>query len=388
MSVGIYDADFFKYKQIVINLEAMKISAYYKRKGEIVNLCKTYNPSYFSKNYYIKDLLDGDYNSDIFREENNTQWCGRAFNQVKYKPLDLEIEKMRPDTRLYDKHIKQYGEEIPNIRLFHRMVNANHFRLSLDGETIWEDYRKQLPKRLKSIVFYIHDYNIADIDNGLDELINLQEYYQKKVNRPLSFNTKYPVKIKNHKDIYKIIRLPFKDTTFYIQGIPVGEDLVKLVGLNLGESVYNRIILEPTASYKNEKDFFDDDGPKKLYDIATFLKSNESKISLKYTPNFFSENKWERYIELLNLYIKGVSKFGIEYAKRAANIVTLASFAASSKKKRRSKYDTIPIEEIREIFYFIRDKDSELFRRFYELSRVKLDGKGGFEEWKGTQRKT
>lgn len=384
MSVGLYDADFFKYGKVVINLEIMKLSAYYKRRGEVVSLTNTYRPSYFSKNYYVKDIIDGDYDTEVFKDYNKTKWLGRAYNQTKYKPLPKAIEESRPDARIYEKYKKLYGESIPEIRAFHRMLNANHFRISLDGKTIWKDYRKQLPRKPRAVTFYLHDYNIGEIDGVYTELHKLVQYYSKKFKRKIFFSTKYPLLLKNHKDIFKVIKLPFSDTMFYLEGIPEGELLVKLLSLNLGDSTYKRIVIDPTAGYQSEEEFFADNAPRKIYDIVTFLKSNESKISLKYTPNFFTEKRWESYIELLNLYMRGVSRFGPEYARRAANIVTLATFSASNKDKRRSTHDTFSVEDIREIFCFIGERDWELFRRFYELSRVKLDGKGGFTEWKSS----
>lgn len=44
MSVGCYDADMQKYVHVPPNLELMKLSAYYKKKGEIVSLAPVFKP--------------------------------------------------------------------------------------------------------------------------------------------------------------------------------------------------------------------------------------------------------------------------------------------------------------------------------------------------------
>ena len=44
MSVGCYDADMQKYIHVPFNLELMKLSTYYKKKGEIVSLAPVFKP--------------------------------------------------------------------------------------------------------------------------------------------------------------------------------------------------------------------------------------------------------------------------------------------------------------------------------------------------------
>ena len=44
MSVGIMDADLAAYSLVPFNLEVMKLSAYYKKKGEIVILSPSFTP--------------------------------------------------------------------------------------------------------------------------------------------------------------------------------------------------------------------------------------------------------------------------------------------------------------------------------------------------------
>lgn len=44
MSIGIMDADMSEYILVPFNLEVMKLSAYYKRRGEVVILAPGFTP--------------------------------------------------------------------------------------------------------------------------------------------------------------------------------------------------------------------------------------------------------------------------------------------------------------------------------------------------------
>ena len=55
MSIGIMDADMATYTLVPFNLEAMKLSAYYKKRGEIVILSPSFTPEKNSKFFYPKD---------------------------------------------------------------------------------------------------------------------------------------------------------------------------------------------------------------------------------------------------------------------------------------------------------------------------------------------
>ena len=106
MSVGLYDADQATFTKVVFNLELMKLSAYYKRKGEIVILAPEFAPEKHSKFIYRKDYDDGIYPKNLVRP--NVEYGGLAFSNNIYLPLPLEIERMRPDTEIYRRTEQDY----------------------------------------------------------------------------------------------------------------------------------------------------------------------------------------------------------------------------------------------------------------------------------------
>ena len=102
MSIGIMDADMSTYTLVPFNLEVMKLSAYYKKKGEIVVLSPSFTPDRHQKFFFRKDYDDGEYPFALARTE-NVEYGGLAFSNNVYSPLPLEIEQMRPDTEIYRK---------------------------------------------------------------------------------------------------------------------------------------------------------------------------------------------------------------------------------------------------------------------------------------------
>ena len=55
MIIGLYDADMSKYIHVPFNLELMKLSSYFKKKNNIVNIVTSYEPDKFKNLYYRKD---------------------------------------------------------------------------------------------------------------------------------------------------------------------------------------------------------------------------------------------------------------------------------------------------------------------------------------------
>ena len=154
ISIGLYDIDMQKYHQVPLNLELAKISAYYKKKREIVVLSPYFMPERFSQFIVRKDYDDGDFD---FAKEKNIEIGGLALSNNKYKALPLDIEKQVPDIHIYENYRdifcinKKYSER------FNVMMNAIHLRLSLDGKTIWDDFYKQIDDSLKSLLTVKHN---------------------------------------------------------------------------------------------------------------------------------------------------------------------------------------------------------------------------------------
>ena len=141
MSYGLYDGDLQFYPQVpFFNLELMKLSTYYKRRREIVTLSLNFKP-----NMYSHFIIRQDYPFNCtYPTYPNVEYGGRAFSSMKYRPLPLEIETMRPDISLYDKVKVPHLNKTVVKSAVNTMRRAEHIRLSLDEKTIWPDWEKQL----------------------------------------------------------------------------------------------------------------------------------------------------------------------------------------------------------------------------------------------------
>ena len=144
MSIGLYDVDMSTYTLVPFNLELMKLSAYYKKKREVVILSPSFTPERHQKFFLRKDYDDGQFIPGLEKVQ-NLEYGGYAFTNGIYAPLPPEIEVMRADTSLYENMEKTIisAKGRDTRKIFRNMMEAEHCRISLDGKTIWEDYPKQ-----------------------------------------------------------------------------------------------------------------------------------------------------------------------------------------------------------------------------------------------------
>ena len=111
MSYGMFDCDLLTRNYPMLNLELMKLSSFYKKKGEIVAYSPVFKPERYNNFIIGKDRLGENFNFPIL-DYNNIQFIGRFFSPKKYTPLDLEIEEQKPDTSLYSRVLADHTQII------------------------------------------------------------------------------------------------------------------------------------------------------------------------------------------------------------------------------------------------------------------------------------
>lgn len=141
MSIGLHDVDSVLYHTVPFNLELMKYATYYKNKREIVALSPSFSPNKFTTFIVRKDYQDNNFPNSLNKYD-NIIYGGHAFSGDRYIPLDESIEKIVPDTSIYEKNRLIFGSTNRLVAAFDVMMRASHLRLSLDGKTIWPDYEK------------------------------------------------------------------------------------------------------------------------------------------------------------------------------------------------------------------------------------------------------
>lgn len=376
MSIGLHDLDMANYTYVPFNLELMKLSAYYKKNREIVILSPNLTPERHQKFFVRKDFDDGNFPLGLEKIP-NIEYGGYAFTDGIYVPMAPEIEIMHPDTSLYanmEKVITGSGRR-EHHKIFQNMTEAEHCRLSLDGKTIWEDYPKQFKFLKTARNLMIHDYDLAAIDGGLEEVKRLMARARTD-GWATRLGMKFPPVISNGQDLLDWIS--FKpNSTFYslrYDGVMDEDCFEEFVSVCRENSIYKQLDYYVTASSANEQEFID------KYIIPIYrqvVKSRSYRVffSLKYEENFFSDKRWERVLDLFNFYHNSLRYLNqaVYYSKIAKD--TLYDFAKAS-------YDKLPgwaktemdRQEMREIFMFVREKKPELFVDFYEFYANKMEG--------------
>lgn len=120
------------------------------------------------------------------------EWGGHAFSGDRYIPLDEKIETMKPDIYLYSNMKDRFTNQIQQYeQAFRTMENANHFRISLDGKTIWSDFTKQLAYDAPPTLF-VHDFDLNKIE-GAFELLDDMSSDIRVIKRRGAIANKFPI---------------------------------------------------------------------------------------------------------------------------------------------------------------------------------------------------
>ena len=377
MSIGIMDADMSSYILVPFNLEVMKLSAYYKKKGEIVTLSPSFTPEKNTKFFYRKDYNDGEFPLNLLTSK-NVEYGGLAFSNNVYNPLPLEIEKQRPDTEIYAKMesiIKGTTSGARN-KIFQNMMTAEHCRISLDGKTVWKDYPSQFKYLAGARNLMLHDYDLGAIEGGFE---TVQEILSKARTDgwATKVGMKFPVQVKDGKELLKWSSLNSNSTFYSLRYIGVMDDdtFNEWVSTCRQRAVYSQMEYHVTAPWYDPNDFIENLLPK-IFRQVIISRSYRVFFSLKYDEGFFPDPRWENVIRLFNYYHNSYSG---EPLSRYFNMIaddTMFDFASKSQTVPKSYYgEVFNKDQIREIFAFVREFNYPLFKDFYECTAEKLGGR-------------
>lgn len=377
MIIGLYDADISKYTHVPFNLELMKIASYYKKKMEIVTLSPSFSPEMYHKFFYRKDFYDNDFPKGLGQIK-NLEYGGHAFSGEQYFPLPEDIERQKADLNIYNKIEKDFSTNKGMATAFKTMQRAEHFRLSLDGKTIWKDFEKQLSINSTTQTLFIHDNDLNKIQDS-DYIISdlMQAMPARSHARNLAL--KFPIIINNSEDLFRWSKFNSSEKYFLMQynGLMNDETLKDFVAMQKGTSIARQLTYCVTAGCLTEEQFIKERIQKVFRQIA-FLRMERTKIYFTYENNFFKEKKWERLIDFFNSYLNSALILKKERFEKVIKYDSLYSFAYSLQENPRIKTRTFNKQEARELFQLARENNYELFKDFYECHTVSLKG-GNFE---------
>ena len=379
MSIGIMDADLSTYLLVPFNLEVMKLSAYYKKKGEIVVLSPSFTPDRNTKFIYRKDYNDGEFPAGLTRAP-NVEYGGLAFSNNIYKPLPTEIERVQPDTHIYEKAesiiMSAPGRGREKKKIFQNMMTAEHCRLSLDGRTIWDEHPRQFKFLAGARNLMLHDYDLGAID-GSFEVVSKILQRARTDGWATRIGMKFPVQVSDGQALNNWSSLN-SNSTFYslrFNGVMDDDSFNEWVGRCKERAVYSQMEYHITAPWYEPNDFIENLLPK-IFRQVIISRSYRVFFSLKYDEGFFPDRRWEDVIRLFNYYH---NSFSNEPQSRYYNMIaddTMFDFAKNCQVSPRAYYgEVLNINQIRELFAFVRESNYPLFKDFYECTAEKLGGK-------------
>lgn len=294
MSVGIMDADMSAYTLVPFNLEVMKLSAYYKKRGELVVLSPSFTPEKHQKFFYRKDYDDGEYPINLLRAQNVT-YGGLAFSNNTYQPLPMDIEIVKPDTSIYEKMESVImGTSSPQRKkIFSNMMEAEHCRLSLDGKTIWPDFHRQFKFLRSARNLMLHDYDLGKVENSFE---TVQEILQRARTDGWATRVgmKFPIQISDGQSLLNWASIK-SNSVFYslkYNGVIDDEPFLEWIGKCREKAVYSQMEYHVTAPWYDPNHFVEVLLPKILRQII-ISRSYRVFFSLKYDEGFFPDPMWE-----------------------------------------------------------------------------------------------
>lgn len=377
MSVGIMDADLAKYTLVPFNLEAMKLSAYYKKKGEIVILSPSFTPERHQKFFYRKDYDDGDFPINLLRAK-NMEYGGLAFSNNIYQPLPIEIERTPPDTSIYQKMEKVImGTDSPlKKKIFNNMMEAEHCRLSLDGKTVWPEYWRQFKNLPTCRNLMFHDYDLGAVEGSFEAV---QKILQKARTDgwATKVGMKFPVQISDGQALLNWSSINTNSTFYSLRydGVIEDEPFLEWIARCRQRAVFTQMEYHVTSARYDPNDFVETLLPKILRQII-ISRSYRIFFSLIYDEGFFPDRRWEAVLQLFNYYHNSLKGLPQSSYYNAITDDTLFDFAQASQKVPKDYYgEVLTQDQIRKIFMFVRQKHYPLFTDFYECSARSLGGK-------------
>lgn len=371
MSIGLYDIDFMTFIHVPFNLEIMKLASYFKSKKEVTILTSYLEPERYSQCYIRKDFNDGVFPKPEILSKVN--YGGYAFSNNKYVPLDLAIEKQYPDKSIYIKYKDLFCLNKTKELIFHELMNMEHIRISLDNKTIENKLESSIKLSNSTNILMFHDYNLNDIQDSELYVKDLFSHLNDTKITSQLLCTKFPIQVENISDLLKWSQFnPAALFGIQYNGLIPDDGFYELLSNPQKKSFCNRLIYDFTQNSVSENNVIQNILPK-IYKQALFAKSLGIKILLKYTDHFFINKKWEKVIDLMNLYFsqnvyRKVFKPGF---RDFSTTFTLYRYITS---QNFQKFNIMSIEELRELFNLVRVENYELFKMFYEVAQVEYIG--------------
>ena len=377
-TISVYDYDYFNYEHVIPNLECAKLITYFRKHRDVAILTPILNPSKYTKCYIRKEYDDGIYLHDFFLP--NCEYGGKAFNPELYVPLPPEIENTIPNMSIYEQYADRFGKTKTDMAQLKRLLNCAHIRLSTDSVNLnsIEQLKKNFNNKTSGII--LHDYDISKLDiyDTLTELQNQRYFKFRDEIKPIPIGNKYPIKLYNKNDFYKWIKLVAIPNAFFMEYCGLMEDRLLYNVCYDNKRIAKQLYYNITHGCKTEEEFIA--RLPQIYLQALFLKRQDIKMLLIYNEQFLKTKELQDLIDLFNYMIH--FKWQDNFKPQTQTLAELCKGFKKLQFKTWAFYTIkLDIQDIRNSFNFIRAKNYELFKMFYNIDAVHFEGGKFVDDW-------
>lgn len=291
MSIGLYDNDLMNHDFDFFNLELMKLSTWYKRKGEIVKLSPLFEPERFTSFFFQKDSDLNNLPIDFFQMQ-GINYGGHYFSEL-YQPLKHEL--IYPDKTIYEGKANYFKDK----QLFKSLMNGEHCRLSFNGQEVSKNYQSQIRDINNCYSLFIYDYDLVSLAGGYQELLNLQDIRKiKNESLKTHLGFKFPLQFNSITDLlnWRDIRFKANATVLNINFAMTAEEFLSFYSLTTKDKYKCRLI-----NYNPFHEKYTDKLWCKLYN-QLLVSSNKGLPIILNIDNLSEKNK--SIARLLNHYLK------------------------------------------------------------------------------------
>ncbi len=363
MSIGLLDGDIIKYGLLPFNLEVMKLSTYFKKRGELVVFSPNFEVERHTKFYYRQDWYDGEFPPQLTAP--NVEYGGLAFSNNCYIPMNEDAERCRADPMIYTKMESRLTTKKEKA-LFAAMALAQHLRLSLDGKEVWPQYTTQLsndggaPSRI-----FLHDYDLGSIKGAYDEVARLL------TNRKTKLCTKFPIQVNDEQSLLKWSILNADSALYSLQfnGILNDDFFYEWLPQVSKACVFRQMVYHITDESANSTQVIE--ALPRIYHQILISRSFGVNFSLDYDRGFFEDDRWEGVLKLLNSFLQNGSRMNRFVLYKWSSTDTMMDFASFD--RRKYPHSSMTNEEIHATMDFVKQSNEALYYEFCNTTSKKLE---------------
>lgn len=368
MIIGVHDYDFFHYWNVMPNLECAKLLAYYKKKREITLLAPTLEPKRYNSFFIRKDYEDGLYPNELFLP--NVEYGGRAVSLKSYVPFPIEVESIIPDFSSYEKYKDYFGADEAT---FKRILRASHGRISREGHSIDDFVEKQLKAQIlpRTSGIILHDYNLEQIDGVVSFLKELSNS-RFGVNNPekihvLPIGMKFPPIVNAKEKLYDWLSLPPLSGIFQVQYNGLMPDrMVKELCDDIPTRNARKVIYNPFPTTSCDEQVLE--ALPIVYRQCLYLSTHKINFLLTLGRKSSFSRELENLFRLWNEFFQRGQERKLKTLYY--HLKTKSQYNSGPTFTEKSLSPKTSLEENRKSFTYIREKNYELFKMFYETISV------------------